>query len=183
MKPYPMMRLLLALVLVASFGCASGQRGGSVVLDLASLLNGTWQVEGSDLRLRISSTGSALSGGAYNLFAVATGQAGGRTVNERAVIFVEQESGGVEVSVVPRFDPAVTELSDVTEASQAELNAACTFTLRPTQTGYSGQTRGGETCVRAVQGAVGQWNIEVSRETLRLYQAGGQQLVFRRAGD
>ena len=33
------------------------------------------------------STGSALTGGAYNLFAVATGQAGGRTVNERAVIF------------------------------------------------------------------------------------------------
>jgi hypothetical protein len=181
------LQLLLPLVLAVSPGCAStdgaAQSGkGSSVLDLATLLNGSWQAEGSDLRLEISSTGSALTGGAYNLFASASGQAGDRTVNERAVIFLESQGGGVEVSVVPRFDPTVSELSDVTQVSPAELRAACTFTLVPTRTGYSGQTRGGETCVRAVQGGVGQWNIEVTRETLRLSGSADQQLVFRRAG-
>jgi hypothetical protein len=187
LKQSKILRLVLPLVLVASFGCASadgaGRSGQGPVLDLASLLNGSWQAEGSDLRLEIGSTGSSLTSGAYNLFASASGQAGDRTVNERAVIFLEAESGGVEMTVVPRFDPTVTELSDVTEVSAAELRAACTLTLAPTQTGYSGESLGGEACVRAVQGAVGRWNIEVTRETLRLYGSGDQQLVFRRAGD
>ena len=146
------------------------------------MLNGSWRAEGSDLRLEIGSTGSALISGTYNLFASASGQVGDRTVNERAVTFLESGSGNVQVSVVPRFDPTVSELSDVTQVSPDELRAACTFTLVPTRTGYAGQTRGGEACVRAVQGAVGQWNIEVSRETLRLYASADQQLVFRRVG-
>jgi hypothetical protein len=152
------------------------------VLDVASMLTGSWKAEGSDLRLEISSIGQDTNNGTYNLFASASGQAGGRTVNERAMISLEWAGGDAQVSVIPRFDPTVSQLSDPSKVSPDELRAACTFTLVPIRTGYSGQTRGGEACVRAVQGAVGPWNIEVGRETLRLYGSGDQQLVFRRAG-
>lgn len=114
------------------------------------------------------------------MFASATGQAGGRTVNERAVISLEWDGNDTQVSVVPRFDPTITQLSDIPEASPDEIRSACTFDLDPTQTGYSGQTRDGEACVRAVRGAVGRWNIEVTRDTLQLSMSDDQELVFRR---
>lgn len=187
MKRSKLSRLGLTLALAAFLGCATdgAERSGKVssVLDLASMLSGNWQEEGSDLRLEISSTGSALNGGTYELFASASGQANGRAVSERAVIALEWEGDDAEVSVVPRFDRTVTMLSDVTQPSAAEINAACTLTMVPTRDGYSAETRGGETCLRAVQGAIGRWNIEVTRDTLRLFGSGDQQLVFRRAGD
>lgn len=178
----------LILVAAASLSCAStnepgsGSRGRSV-LDVASMLSGSWKAEGSDLRLEISSIAQdATTREPYQLFASATGQVGGRTVNERAVISLEWDGDDTQVSVVPRFNPAVTQLSDVSEVSPDELRAACTFDLDPTQTGYSGETQGGEACVRAVQGAVGEWHIEVTPETLQLASAGNQQLLFRRVG-
>jgi hypothetical protein len=186
MKRFKTSGFLLTLVLAVSLGCSStdggttGKRSGSP-LDLASLLSGTWKAEGSDLRLEISSTGSLLTDGTYNLFAAAKGQIGGRTVNERAVISLEPGGGDVQVSMVPRFDLAATHLSDdVTKASEAELNAACNFALVSNPAGYSGQTLGGEACVRAVQGAVGRWNIEVTRDTLQISMSADQELVFRR---
>ena len=187
MKQSNVSRLLLILVLAAALGCGSTSTNtatpdarGSSVLDVATMLSGHWKAEGSDLRLNISSIGQGPDIWSYNLFATATGQAGGRTVNERAMISLEWNGGNGLVSVIPRFDPAVTVLSDPSQVSPDELRASCTFPMAPIQTGYSGQTQGGEACVRAVQGAVGPWNIEVTRETLRIYSSGDQQLVFRR---
>lgn len=186
MKGFKTSGFLLILVLAVSLGCTSTDgaapaRRSVSPLDLASLLNGSWKAEDSDLRLEISSIGSSLTDGTYSLFAAATGQIGGRTVNERAVITLEQGRGDVQVSMVPRFNPAATHLSDdATKATEAERNAACNFVLAASPAGYSGQTLGGEACVRAIQGAVDQWNIEVTRDTLQLSMSSDQELVFRR---
>lgn len=195
MKSFRFPAPLLALILTVLAGCASGSGtqpsgqdgGGSGVLSLVNLLNGRWQAEGSDLTLDITSAGTNTSGQVFNLFASTTGSLGDRNVSERAVLHLEWEGGDVEVSVIPR-GAAVTALSpEVTRVSEAELRAACTFTMVPTGDGYSGQTQGGETCARAIQGAVGQWRIQVSRDTLQLSSASGgagqQQLTFRKAGN
>jgi len=187
MKRTKILCLGLTLVLAFSLGCAStntneagtGTRGRSV-LDVVSMLSGSWKAEGSDLRLEIASIAQEVTARApQELFASVTGRVGGRTVNERAVISLEWDGDDTQVSVVPRFDPTLTQLSDIPTATPEELGSVCTFDLNPTQTGYSGETRGGEACVRAVQGAIGEWNIEINRETLRLTQS-GEQLVFRR---
>lgn len=187
MKPSRIFTPLLVLILAVLAGCASGngtqpgeQRSG--VLDLATMLTGRWQAEGSDLTLDIASAGANTSGQVFNLFASTTGRLGDRSVSERAVLHLEWEGGDVQVSVIPR-GPTVTALSpEVTQVSEAELRAACTFIMVPTRSGYVGETRGGETCARAIQGAVGQWRIEATREILRLSSGTDQQLVFRKAG-
>lgn len=179
---------LLVLILTALAGYASGNgtqpsgQQSSGVLGLANLLTGRWQAEGSDLTLDINSAGANTSGQVFNLFASTTGRLGDRSVSERAVLHLEWEGGDVQVSVIPR-GATVTALSpEVTQVSEAELRAACTFTMVPTRSGYVGEPRGGETCAQAIQGAVGQWRIEATRETLRLSSGADQQLVLRKAG-
>ncbi|HEX7186091.1 MAG TPA: hypothetical protein VF756_29970 [Thermoanaerobaculia bacterium] len=167
-------------------GCAGGGSsrgsGGTPEVRLASMLTGSYQAEGTDLRLDIGSLGKTVGAEGYRLFARVTGRNGGQNVREQGVVRLDTEGGDVLVTLIPHFDATITELSpNVGQFSPAELNAACDLYLRPAQGGYAGATQGSGTCIRAVGGAVGQWSVTVQPDTIRLSGSqAGQELVFRR---
>lgn len=190
MKSIRVVNLSLSLLLILSAGCAGTGAGGdrtggaqsggsgSPALNLATMLTGQWQAEGSGLRLDISTIES--TGRTSNLFASATGTTGERTVNERAVLRLEAEGKDINVAVIPK-NATVTPLSpEATQVTAAEVRAACSFYLEQSYQGYAGETRGGETCARAIQGATGLWRIVITADTLRLQNDAGQRLELRK---
>jgi hypothetical protein len=193
-KPCRFVFILLVSLAVALTGCASGgNQGGQKDGDstgarasgVASLLNGSYQLQGgdSDLRLDISSTRGF--GSRFTLLATASGTYQGRGVNEQGILELETEGPDVRLSVIPHFGEPVTVLSpDVTQFSDAERQSACQFHLRPDENGWMGTTLGQGDCVRAIGGALGQWQIEILPGTIRFTDAKTKQaLVFQKTGD
>lgn len=176
--------LLIALTACAS-GAGSNRRVTGSTTELASMLTGRYQAEGTGLRLDIGSTGSTALGEGLNLFATLTGELDGQNVREAAILHLENAAGDIQMTVVPEFDPTASPLAPGgIDTSQLELNSACTVFLQPVRQGYEGTTRGTGTCVRAVQGAVGEWRIQVQQDSIRLTLRNREQtLVFREAGD
>lgn len=180
-------RILTAL-LVACAACVSGagsdRRVTGSTTELASMLTGQYQAEGTGLRLDIGSTGSTALGEGTSLFATITGTLDGQNVREQAILRLENAAGDIQMTVVPEFDPTASPLAPGgIETSQLELNSACTVFMQPVRQGYEGTTRGTGTCVRAVQGAVGDWAIQVQPDSIRLTNLRNreQTLVFREA--
>lgn len=91
--PIPLLLVLLTVLAGCASGAGTQSGGGSGVLDLADLLTGRWQAEGSDLTLDITTAGENTSGQVFNLFASTTGRLGERSVSERAVLHLEWEGG------------------------------------------------------------------------------------------
>jgi hypothetical protein len=155
--------------------------------EVASMLNGTYRGEGeaAGLRLDISSAQNSLpSSQLFNLFTTLTGKHGRRNFNERGIVQLEAHVDQVIVSVVPHFDPSVSLLSDsVTEFSPTEVQAACHLFLIPLDQGYAGRTQGSGTCVRAIGGAVGDWQVQILPGVIRFSKPDSQEaLVFRKTG-
>lgn len=185
----PTLILLAALALVLS-GCASTDGGGNQAVrgsgpasNAADLLSGSYRLQddNSDLRLEISSTGGV--GSTMNLLATASGTYEGRSVSEQGVLTLQTEGRDVRMSVIPHFGEPVTSLSpDVNRFSGTEIQAACTLYLQPYQQGWAGATQGPGTCVQAITGAAGDWQIEIQPGTIRLSDPKTQRtLVFREA--
>jgi hypothetical protein len=177
--------LLIALAACAS-GAGSNRRVTGSTTELASMLTGQYQAEGTGLRLDIGSIGSTTLGEGTNLFATITGTLDGQNVREAAVLNLVNDAGDIRVTIVPEFDPTASPLAPGgIETSQLELNSACTVYMEPVRQGYEGSTRGTGTCVRAIQGAVGEWAIQVQPDSIRLTNLRNreQTLVFRETGD
>ncbi|HEV8579477.1 MAG TPA: hypothetical protein VGX68_10385 [Thermoanaerobaculia bacterium] len=182
-----------SLLLAAAAGCASGNAGTKSsassapqgpAFQVASMLSGTYQLRdgNSDVRLQIGTTGGA--GSNFNLLATASGTYEGRDLHQQGVIRLVSEGPDVRMSVIPHFAP-VTELSpDVNRFSGTELQAACSLYLEPDKGKWSGATLGPGTCVQAVTGAAGQWQVEILPGALRFIDVGTKQaLVFQKTGD
>jgi hypothetical protein len=196
-KHHRLVFILFASLAVALTGCASGgnqtgsQQGsnssGVGASDVASLLNGSYKLQdqdgGSDLRLNISSTQGV--GSRFTLLATASGTYQGHGVNEQGVLELETEGPDVRMAVIPHFGEPVTVLSpDVTQFSPAERQAACQLHLRSDENGWMGTTLGQGDCVRAIGGAIGQWQVEILPGTIRFVDAKTKQaLVFQKTGD
>jgi hypothetical protein len=182
-----------SIVLAAAAGCASGTGGSSSsasstpqgpAFEVASMLSGTYQLrdDKSDLRLQIGSTSGA--GSNFNLLATASGTYEGRDLHQQGVIRLDTEGPDVRMSVIPHFAP-VTELSpDVNRFSGTELQAVCSLYLEPDEGKWRGATQGPGTCVQAVTGAAGQWQVEILPGALRFTDVGTKQaLVFQKTQD
>jgi hypothetical protein len=177
-----LLALLIALAACAS-GTGSDRRVTGSTSELASMLAGRYQAEGTGLHLDITTTGTPLGEG-VNLFATLTGEHDGQNVREQALVNLRNDAGDILVTIVPEFDPTASALAPGgIETSQLELNSACTVYLEPVRQGYEGTTSGSGACIRAVQGALGQWTIEVQDDTIRLSSLRDRQqtLVFREA--
>jgi len=195
MKPYNRCRffpILLLALLVTLTACASRGTGGNrstgargPAFDVASLLSGTYKLQNSDsdVKLDISSTSGV--GRDFDLLATASGTYKGRGVSEQDVIHLESAGPDVRMSIVPHFGEPVTVLSpDILDFSPSELSAACSLHLQSDEQGWAGATLGQGSCVRAVGGAVGQWQVEILPGTIRFSDPGTLQvLVFQKASD
>lgn len=192
MKPYnrcSFLPILLLTGLVALTACASrgtkgdrptGARGPA--FDVASLLSGTYRLQNGDSNLRLDVSSTSGVGSNFELLATASGRYGGRSVSEQGVIVLESAGPDVRMSIIPHFGEPVTVLSpDLTDFSQSELGAACTLHLQSDERGWAGATEGKGACVRAVGGAVGQWQVEIVPGTIRFSDPGTRQvLVFQK---
>lgn len=178
--------LLVALAACAS-GAGSDRRVTGSTTELASMFTGRYEAVGSGLRLDVASTGAATGlGEGTNLFATIAGTLDGQNVREQAVLNLVNDAGDIRMTIVPEFDPTASPLAPGGIASsQLELNSACVVYMQPVREGYEGSTRGTGTCVRAVQGAVGEWTIQVQADTIRFTNLRNQEqtLVFREAED
>lgn len=176
----------LAAALFALIGCASGDRAGgrtgsNAAWNVASMISGTYQAEGSDLRLDISGAGTPVGSEGINLFATASGRYGERNVREQGVVHIENQAGDVLVAYIPRFDPTITALSPgATNVTASEIRAACTVYLGSSGQGYSGRTSGTTSCAQAIGGAVGEWAVEVQPGMIRFTTQGQEPIVFRK---
>jgi hypothetical protein len=178
--------VLLAVLGLAAYGCASGAAGNAVrgsgpASDVASLLNGTYRLQegNSDLRLDISSTSGV--GSRYELLATASGTYEGRSVSEQSRLQIETEGPDVLMNIIPRFGEPVTQLSpDVSDLSQREIQGACTLYLRPYDEGWAGAAPGTGSCVQAITGATGQWQMQIEPGVIRFSDPrSNRTLVFR----
>ncbi len=173
--------VLATILLVLSALPAAAQGPAS---EVASMISGVHHLKdaNSDVRLQISS----LSGGGstVNLLVTGSGTYHGKDVRQQGVIQLASEGPDVRVTIVPHFAP-VTELSpDVNRFSETELRAACSVVLTRDEGKWVGATLGPGSCVQAVTGAAGQWQVEVLRGALRFIDAGTKQaLVFQKTGD
>ena len=182
--------VLLAVLALIAQGCATrgGARyattGSGPASDVASLLNGTYRLQegDSDLRLDISSTSGV--GSSFSLLATAAGKLDGRSVNEQSTIRLQTEGPDVMMTLIPRFGEPVTQLSpDVDEPSPGEIQGACTLYLQPSDEGWAGAPPGRGTCVQAIAGATGQWQVEIQPGLIRFSDPKTQRaLVFREEG-
>ena len=185
----------LAVVLSSLAGCASGgDRAGQrasqsdgargPAFDVASLISGNYRLQDGDSNVRLDVSGTSGVGSRFSLLATASGTFRGRSVNEQAVIRLETEGPDVRMSVIPRFGEPVTVLSpNVNEPSEAETRAACDVYLKSDEGGWAGATQGQGDCIRAVGGAVGQWQVEILPGTIRFTDpATKQALVFQKSG-
>jgi len=185
--------VLTPLFLAATLGCASGKGAYSSsraaapqgpAFEVASMLSGTYKLkdESSDLRLQIGSTGGV--GSSFDLLATASGTYQGKPLSQQGVIRLSTEGPDVLMSIVPHFSP-VTELSpDVNRFSRTELQAACSLHLESDEQRWIGTIPGSGTCVKAIIGAAGQWQVEVLPGALRFVDVGTKQaLVFQKTGE
>ena len=167
--------LLLTGLVLTAYGCASGSgavgnsaRGSGPASDVASLLNGTYQLQegNNNLRLDVSSTSGV--GSRYDLLATASGTYEGRNVSEQSVLRIQTEGPDVLVNIIPQFGEPVTQVSpDVDQFSQREIQAACTLYLRPYDEGWAGAAPGTGSCVQAITGATGAWQMEIQPGLIR----------------
>jgi hypothetical protein len=176
---------LLVTIAACASGTGSNRRVTGSTSELASMLAGRYQAEGTGLRLDISSLGTRVGEGGLHLFTTVTGALGGQSVQEAAVLHLENDGGDIRVTIVPELDSTASPLSPGSiQSSQLELNSACVVYLQPVRQGYEGTTEGSGTCIRAIQGATGQWTIQVQDDTIRLTGVKDRQtLVFREAQD
>ncbi len=180
--------LLISLTTVLTACASGGPQGGQSTggrgpaFDVATLLSGTYRLqdEGSNLRLDISSTGGV--GSSLNLLATTSGTYKGRSINEQGGLRLATEGPDVRMTVIPHFGEPLTAASPgIDDFSPAEMRAACDVYLRSDERGWAGATQGSGDCVRAVGGAVGQWQVEVLPGTIRFVDVATQQaLVFQK---
>lgn len=173
--------VIAAIFLLSSARSAAAQGPAS---EVASMISGAHQFrnEKSEVRLQISS----LSGGGstVNLLVTASGTHEGREVRQQGVIQLASEGPDVRVTVIPHFAPVTETSPDVNRFSETELRAACNLYLERDEGKWIGATQGPGTCVQAVTGAAGQWQVEVLSGALRFIDLGTKQaLVFQKTGN
>jgi hypothetical protein len=184
---HPIVFVLLAGLILTAAGCAArggakyATTGSGPASDVASLLNGTYRLQegNSDLRLDISSTSGV--GSSFSLLATASGRLDGRSVSEQSTIRLQTEGPDVMMTIIPRFGEPVSQLSpDVEDPSPREIQGACTLYLTPQDEGWAGRPPGTGTCVQAIAGATGQWQVDIQPGTIRFSDPRTQRtLVFQ----
>jgi hypothetical protein len=159
-------------------------RTGSAVLDLSSMLQGTFEgtTPGNGLNVIVTGTVSPATATQYNLPVRVTGKYQDAGVREQGVIRLENQGQGVSLQYIPHFDPAAGVLAtDSLRFAPQELEAACNFDVSPRGDGFFGETTGATTCARAIHGAIGKWSFEVEPGSIRIRNSGtGETLRFRR---
>ena len=168
--------VLGTIVLIAGLGAAFAAGPAS---DVASLLSGTYRLQGDSTDVRLQFAGVGGTGSTLDLLATASGTYKGKDVHQQAVLRLASEGPDVRVTAVPRFTPVTESSPDVTRFSDTELQAACTFHLKPHGQGWAGATQGTVTCV---PGAAGKWEVDVTPGTIRFTNPETKQvLVFHKA--
>ena len=197
-------RISLTLAFAASLACGcsssgsssgagsaapdqAGQRRevhGNAVFDLASMLSGTFEgiTPGNELHATVMAAGVQPTALAYNLAVTITGKYQQTNIRNQGVLHLESQGRGVSVAYVPHFDPATGNIGlQALRFSREELDAACSFSVKPRGDGYYGETVGSTTCARALRGAVGKWSLEVEPGSVRIRNAQtGETLRFKR---
>jgi hypothetical protein len=174
-------RTALAILIFAAAAAARPASENQVV-DLTTMLGGTWEgvTPGNSLRLNIQSVTTDPSH-PYDLFLLVAGSFQGTNVRQGGLIRLESQGRSVYFGFIPHFDPTVTALSpNAARFTAEEANAACGFHLKPVGDGFEGEAVG-STCARAMRGAVGKWTIQTEPGSIRLQEAkSGETLRFRR---
>jgi hypothetical protein len=170
-----------AAVVVAALP-APAAASSNPVLDLASILSGTFQgtTPGNELRLDLRPVPTDEQH-PYDLFLEIAGKYQGQSVRRQGLVRMETAGKDVYVGYVPHFDPTVTSMSaDATKFTPSETTAACGFHLKPLGDGFTGETAG-SSCAVALRGVTGKWTIELEPGGLRLRSnETGETLRFRR---
>jgi hypothetical protein len=162
-------------------------RSASPVLDMASMLTGTWEgsTPGNSLNLVITGTAGLSPGTVFNLPIQVIGKYRDRNVREQGVIHLENQGRSVYFSYIPHFDPAAGTLPpQALRFTPQELESACNFDVTPRGDGFAGETLGSVTCARAIHGAVGKWTLEIEPGSIRIRNSEtGETLRFRKKSD
>ncbi len=160
------------------------ERSASAVLDLTSMLTGTFEgtTPGNNLNVIVTGAMSPSASTVYNLPVRVTGKYQDVGVREQGVIRLENQGRGVSLQYIPHFDPTVGGLStQQLQFTPQEAEAACNFDVTPRGDGFFAETTGSTTCARAIRGAVGKWSFEVEPGTIRIRNSGtGETLRFKR---
>lgn len=158
-------------------------RGGNV-LDLASMLSGTWKgaTPGNELTATIVGTGFSGSSLEYNLSTTVIGKYQSTNVWLQGVLHVENQGRDLFIAYVPHFNPASGGLGfGALRFTREELASACSFYLAPAGDGFAGDTRGSATCARAIRGAIGKWSVQAEPGTIRIQsEKSGETLRFEK---
>ena len=181
-----MRRLLIAAItLTLTLGSALSAASSDRVFEIATILSGTFEgvTPGNHLRLDLRPV-TIDPGHPYDLFLQVSGQFQKENVRQQGVIRLESQGQDIYFTYIPHFNPAVTSLSsDAGRFTERELNAACSFTLKPRGDGFVGDTLGSTMCALAMRGAIGKWSLELEPGNLRLRNVdSGETLRFNRAG-
>lgn len=175
-------KLTLLAAAVFAFAAPARPATENQVLDLTTMLAGTWEgtTPGNSLRLNIRSVTTDPSH-PYDLFLTVSGSFQETNVRQQGLIRLESQGRSVYFGYIPHFDPTVSALSpNAARFSSEEANAACGLHLKPKGDGFVGETTG-SSCARAMRGAYSKWIIEVEPGSIRLQDSkSGETLRFKR---
>jgi hypothetical protein len=186
----------LAIVLLAGLvwqGSAAAQvaqkedqKGSSTrhgdAAEVASVLMGTYRLQGSDsdVRLQIESSGGTADSG--NLLVTLSGRFQGNDLNQQGVIHLDNQGSQVLMSLTPKLTQGPEAAAKPSgQVSSTEMQAACTLYLQPSGQGWTGTTKDPGNCVKALamNRDVGQWQFQLMPQEIRVTDATSKQtLVF-----
>ena len=179
-------RFAAAAVLAAALGArALAQEADSRIYQIASMLSGTYEGSTPGNHLMLMLTSVALEPARpYDLFLTVNGKFENDNIYQQGVIRLETQGKDVYFTYIPHFDPSTTALSrDAGRFTERELNAACSFIMKPVGDGFGGETLGSTVCALAMRGAIGKWTVEIEPGSLRVQNvASGETLRFKQAG-
>jgi len=182
-----MRRLLLGTLMATLVGVGASPALASEdrLYDIAAILSGTFDgsTPGNHLRLDIRNLAIDPQH-PYDYFVAVTGQFEKDNVHQQGVIRLERQGKDVYFTYIPHFDPSTTALSrDAGRFTEQELNAACSFIMKPVGDGFGGETLGSTACALAMRGAVGKWTVELEPGNMRIRNAeSGETLRFKQVG-
>lgn len=185
----------LALILLAGLvwpGSAvaqkKDQKGSSTrhgdAAEVASVLMGTYRLQGSDsdVRLQIESSGGTADSG--NLLATLSGRFQGNDLNQQGIIHLDNQGSQVLMSLTPKLTQGPEAAAKPSgQVSSTEMRAACSLYLQPAGQGWTGTTQDPGNCVKALamNRDVGQWQFQLTPQEIRVTDATSKQtLVFEK---
>ncbi|HEY1251300.1 MAG TPA: hypothetical protein VGH97_08925 [Thermoanaerobaculia bacterium] len=176
---------ILVATLMATVAASPAFASDDKLYDIAKILSGTFEgsTPGNHLRLDIRNLPTDPQH-LFDYFLEVTGQFEKDNVRQQGVIRLERQGMDVYLTYIPHFDPQITSLSqDAGRFTERELNAACSFIMKPVGDGFGGETLGSTACALAMRGAVGKWTVELEPGNMRIRNAeSGETLRFKQIG-